>query len=142
MIRRLMRWSIDISLWLALAGLFTSTLLHVVAFFSAGWLEKGRLVLTMHLGLMGLGAFTALMYTVRGELYSALALPQWAKRPLLVLFAYFLVSMMLFARYENDVLFRVRFLSSGWLAGYAAVAGYLWHLREGLLPGFREAKLY
>ncbi len=80
MTQRFTRWSIDIGLWLALAGLVISVLLHIVAFFSAGWWEKVRLVFAMHLGLMGLVGFTAVMYKVRGELYGGVSFPPRLQR--------------------------------------------------------------
>jgi ABC-type uncharacterized transport system permease subunit len=136
MIRRLMRYSIDGGLWLALAGLFAAVLIHVLALFGVRSWERANVVFPLHLTLFGMGCFTVLMYKVRGEPYDPAALPSWSRRLLLVLFGYFLLSMVL-ARVENDKIFMLRWLSCGWLVGYAAVACYLWHLREAL-PRFDE----
>jgi len=117
---------------------------------------------------MALGAFTAGMYKIRSEGYPDPRLRRRAKRILLFLFGYFILNMaLLFVsfsggspevvngsyrlsnhgklirylskdEYQQSLMLELRFFTSGWLVGYAAVLTYLSALWVGLRPGFRE----
>lgn len=135
-----MRYSIDVALWLAVVGLFAAVVVHIMASFGTTVEEEWGFAVPMHVVLISVGGFTAMMYRVRGESWDATAFPSWCKRPVLVLFGYLVLNLVLLTKFEGDKTFQLRCLSSGWLVGYAAVAAYLIHLREGLRPGFRQVE--
>lgn len=136
-----MRYSVSLALWLTFVGLLAAVAVHFCALLGVGIKEECGLAFPIHVSLMSVGAFAALMYKLRGAEFDASAFPQWSKHPLPVLFGYFVLHMVLLAKFEHNAMFRLACLSSGWILGYAAIAAYLWHLRDGLRAGFREVEL-
>ncbi len=150
---------------------FAATLILHVATFVSSDLGGMRRFFFFHLVVMGVAVITILIYKIRSEPFQPTVLPTWAKVPLILLFSYFVLNMIVLyivfkggspaivdgsyqltdhgrlirdltaAEYQSFTNWELRFFASGLMIGFAALAAYLWHLREILLPGFREVHL-